>query len=257
MPLLVLAALAIVGVGVGAAALSYTLRHRMAVRGGEGHNDITGFIFATVSVLYSVLLAFVVIAVWERFTETEHAVATEASLMVAAYRDTEGFPEPQRSQAQDAYREFATAVVTDEWADQIDVEVSSAPDALNAIHAAYSAIEPEDQLQTLRLVAAESDLHDLGVARQSRHMTVDIRLAPVFWLVLGIGALITMTFVFLFDFASRRVHAALTGLLAGAIVAVLCLVVSLDRPYEGYMQVSKFPFENALQEFDAIDIPAS
>src|SRR5271156_4811726 len=42
------------------------------------NNEIAGFKFATVGVIYAVLLAFTVIAVWDKFSEAENAVADEA-----------------------------------------------------------------------------------------------------------------------------------------------------------------------------------
>jgi hypothetical protein len=39
---------------------------------------VAGFTFATIGVLYAVLLAFVVIIVWERFREAERALAAES-----------------------------------------------------------------------------------------------------------------------------------------------------------------------------------
>ena len=42
------------------------------------NNEIAGFKFATVGVIYAVLLAFVVIAVWEKFSDAQNAVTDEA-----------------------------------------------------------------------------------------------------------------------------------------------------------------------------------
>ena len=157
---------------------------------------------------------------------------------------------------QAAYRAFATEVADTEWSAQSRTETRPGePDLLNEIHSYYAQVEPADDLHARELVAARANLHDLEVARQERQMTVEARLASVFWLVMGLGAVITMTFVFFFRFQSRAVHAALTGLLAAAIVAVLSLVYTLDGPYTGHMQVSKHPIESALLQFDAIDLP--
>ena len=39
------------------------------------NNEVAGFIFAIIGVVYAVLLAFVVIAVWEKFSEGQTSVA--------------------------------------------------------------------------------------------------------------------------------------------------------------------------------------
>jgi hypothetical protein len=56
--------------------------------GGDGeatasplNNEVAGFKFAVVGVFYAVLLAFVVVAVWEDYRDTETAVRNEAKAL--------------------------------------------------------------------------------------------------------------------------------------------------------------------------------
>jgi hypothetical protein len=48
---------------------------------------VSGFTFATVGVIYAVLLAFVAVAVWQNFAQTDNQVQTEANLVGDLYRD--------------------------------------------------------------------------------------------------------------------------------------------------------------------------
>src|SRR3712207_9534008 len=45
------------------------------------HNDVAGFIYAVVGVIYAVLLALVVIATWEEFGRARITVETEATAL--------------------------------------------------------------------------------------------------------------------------------------------------------------------------------
>jgi len=54
------------------------------------NNEVAGFMFAVVGVLYAVLLAFAVIVVWEKFNEAEHAAAQEAGAAATVYRLANG-----------------------------------------------------------------------------------------------------------------------------------------------------------------------
>jgi len=49
------------------------------------NNEVAGFKFAAVAVLYAVLLAFAVIVVWERFGDAETNVAKEAGAAATIY----------------------------------------------------------------------------------------------------------------------------------------------------------------------------
>ena len=50
------------------------------------NNEVAGFKFAVVGVIYAVLLGFAVIAVWEKFRDAEAAAGREASAVIAVHR---------------------------------------------------------------------------------------------------------------------------------------------------------------------------
>jgi hypothetical protein len=50
------------------------------------NNEVAGFKFAVIGVLYAVLLAFAVIVVWEKFNDAEKFVAQEVGGAAALYR---------------------------------------------------------------------------------------------------------------------------------------------------------------------------
>src|SRR4051794_27846319 len=56
----------------------------------RANNEVAGFMFATVGVLYAVLLGFALLIAWEKFSEAESAVAQEASAFATLYRLAEG-----------------------------------------------------------------------------------------------------------------------------------------------------------------------
>ena len=50
------------------------------------HNDVAGFIYAVVGVIYAVVLGLVLVSVWERTFEAEDLVAHEATIVAGMYR---------------------------------------------------------------------------------------------------------------------------------------------------------------------------
>ena len=64
----------------------FVVRHFVPLSQLRTNNEVAGFKFATVGVLYAVLLAFAVIVVWEKFNEAESNVALEAGAAVTLYR---------------------------------------------------------------------------------------------------------------------------------------------------------------------------
>lgn len=232
----------------------YLFRNSVKLEISEGHNEIAGFIFATVGVLYAVVLAFVVFAVWERFSAHSDAVSNEAALTVVAYRDTEVLPKAQRIQAQAAFRSYVHAVMDKEWASHGELLPHDKPDALNPIWALLGQAEQRPGADRESLSRAKDHLSEVELARHERHLSTESSLPAIFWVILLLGAFFTLAFAFIFDMGNIRVQALLTGLLAGLTAAMLFLVLSLERPFTGQVQVSKRPFDHALLVFDAIDL---
>ena len=98
------------------AVLGLTLVQRLvpsALR--EEHNDVAGFIYAVLGVMYAVVLAFVVIVVWEEFEAAKNITYTEANDLADIHGLAEQFPEPKRSQVQGLVRSYTRTVVDEEW----------------------------------------------------------------------------------------------------------------------------------------------
>src|SRR5262249_26458423 len=62
------------------------IRRRVGLESLSNNNEVAGFKFAVVGVLYAVLLAFAVIVVWEKFSDSEEHVAQEAGAAAPIYR---------------------------------------------------------------------------------------------------------------------------------------------------------------------------
>jgi hypothetical protein len=79
------------------------------------HNEVAGFIYAALGVIYAVLLALVVIAVWEEFGRARVTVEGEANALAEIFWLAHRLPEPERHQLQELARSYAEEVVDKEW----------------------------------------------------------------------------------------------------------------------------------------------
>ena len=57
----------------------------------ERHNEVAGFIYAVIGVVYAVLLGFTAIIVWERYDKAQAALDAETNDLIDLYRDAETF----------------------------------------------------------------------------------------------------------------------------------------------------------------------
>lgn len=78
-PLWILGAIALVATLIVMCG-TISIRRWIGLERLSSNNEVAGFKFATIGVLYAVLLGFAVIVVWQRFNDAENTVAQEAGL---------------------------------------------------------------------------------------------------------------------------------------------------------------------------------
>ena len=106
----------IVGGGTLLAMLGPTLvRRYVALDRLTINNEIAGFKFATVGVLYAVLLAFVIIVVWEKFSDAEANVVREAGAAENLYRLSQGLGDYDGPDLRKAIATYVKAAIADDW----------------------------------------------------------------------------------------------------------------------------------------------
>ena len=79
------------------------------------HNDVAGFLFSAVGVIYAVVLGFVVVVVWEKYDTTVSNVDTEIAAVSDLYRVAGGLAEPTRSRVRNQLTTYANGIVQSEW----------------------------------------------------------------------------------------------------------------------------------------------
>src|SRR3712207_4192201 len=79
------------------------------------YNDVAGFVYAVLGVIYAVLLALVVIATWEEFGRARVTVEAEANALAEIFWLAHRLPEPQGRELQELCRAYAEEVVNVGW----------------------------------------------------------------------------------------------------------------------------------------------
>ena len=199
------------------------------------NNEVAGFKFATVGVLYAVLLAFAVVVVWEKFNEAENQVATEAGAAVDALPAVAGHGRRTgrgaRARRLRTYLARRSRRTGRRW--QPGAPSPDATRALNDVYAAvlrFRPVEPGQQ-EALDEVLYQLDQVDPGAARPARH---GLGIVPgILWLVLFVGAVVTVGFTFFFGSENLKAQAMMTGALSLLIFSGLLVIVAIDRPFAG------------------------
>lgn len=207
------------------------------------HNDVAGFIYAVIGVVYAVLLGFTAIIVWEQFRHAQEGVGHEANALVDLYRDSRVCPPEVRDAEERHVRTYARLVVEKEWPAMARNESSNeAWDEYNELWRTYHEFQPPDEYQRLWYAESLQRLNELGDSRRDRLLSVYSGVPGVLWGVLVGGGVITIGFSFLFGAPNARAQAIMTAGLSLTIGVVLMSIVALQDPFAGVTRVDPEPF---------------
>ncbi len=79
------------------------------------NNEIAGFKYAVLGVLYAVLLAFAIIVVWQKFSDAETSVVQEAGAATTIYRLSQGMGEKSGADIRAAITVYLVSAIADDW----------------------------------------------------------------------------------------------------------------------------------------------
>ncbi len=213
------------------------------------NNEIAGFKFATVGVIYSVLVAFAVIVVWEKFSEAEKVVVQEAGAAATLYRLTAG-SDPALVATRAALVNYVKLAVERDWP-RMAVEKGShqVTVALDKLYEAALGLADNPSRHQALLVEIFKQLDEITQARRTRlHLATGI-VPPIVWLGLTCAAILTVGFTFFFGTTNLRAQVAMTGILSVLIFMGLLVIVSIDHPFTGPSYVSSEPLRYLVEDF--------
>jgi Protein of unknown function (DUF4239) len=243
--------LGIVVVSVGGSLLGlWFVRKNVELSSLEAHHEVAGFILAVVGVVYAVLLAFVVVIVWQEFDNARADASREASSLLAVYRDA-GLLTPPGPDARPVIARYAHLVVDDEWPVMAKQHTDSATTdvALDDVWSAIREIKPRNDADTALLGQTISSLQDASELRRERINEAGTDLPSSLLTVLLVGAIISIGFTYFFGVEKFAPQILMVGSLAALVGLVLALILTLDLPFTGDLGVQPDAMRSAIVEF--------
>jgi hypothetical protein len=216
----------------------------------EGQNDVAGFIFAVLGVAYAVLLAFVVIAVWQDYKTAQTNVESEAHELAGVYFLASQLPEPDRTRIQDLARTYARVVVEEEWPMMAGGQTSPRADSLlRRLTSKILEFDPHTEGEQVLYESGLKQLHDAADARRSRLLEVREGIPDLLWVVLVVGGVITVCFTYLFGLKSNLAHALMVAALTLVICGILFTIGEFNNPFSGVVEIRPEAFKEVLDSF--------
>jgi len=204
----------------------------------KNHNDIAGFIFSTLGVIYAVILAFTVVVTWEQFDKADDITGREANCIASLNQDTMAFPAEFRARIQGELRDYVNAIINDEWQTMERGKRSSKVHEIQeSIVRSYSSFRPENETQKIFLAESVKKLNEASELRRQRVVYASTGIHPILYFILFAGSFITIGFTMLFGTENFAEHLIMTSALAAMIAFTLFTIISLDYPFTGKFSI--------------------
>jgi protein-S-isoprenylcysteine O-methyltransferase Ste14 len=224
------------------------------------HNDVAGFIYAVLGVIYAVLLALVVIAVWEDFGRARETVESEANATAEIFWLAHRLPGPEGVRLQGLSRSYAEEVVEVEWplmeegdGVPLEREEGAAPNGwtlIDDIRATLQGFEPGTRAEEALYAEGLDQAEELADARRMRMVEAEEGLPAVLWVVLVFAGAAAIGFAYLFGLESTWAHRLMVGALAAVIGLVLFTIGAMEHPFSGGASIGTGAFDLVLERFE-------
>jgi hypothetical protein len=217
----------------------------------QRHNDVAGFIYPVLGVVYAVLLGFVTVAVWEDFEVARSTAESEANELAELFWLAHELPEPEGERLEELARSYARVVIDDEWSLMAEGQASSRAWALtDKMRSSIYDLEPDTAAEQVLYDRGLVLVHDLVDQRRLRLLEAGGGIPRILWGVLVIGGIIVVGFTYLFGLENTTSHRLMIASLAAIIALVTSTIYALDHPFTGLTQVEPHAFELVLERFE-------
>jgi hypothetical protein len=233
----------------------YIVRILVPLETLKKNHEVAGFTFGVLGAFYGLLLAFVIVAAWERFDRANANVQEEGVALISLYRLSKGFSPPAASNMQHAIRAYTHRLIDVEWPEMANSRFSTIDDSVGTLGlwqvvATYKA---EDPRQTLLVDKSYDQLSKLTEETSLRYLYSKENLPSVVWLVIYAGLIITIGFSYFFGLETFFSQALMCAVFSALLGLTILAILELAHPYQGAVVVSSQPLQYALSRMDDMD----
>jgi hypothetical protein len=225
----------------------------------QRHNDVAGFIYAALGVIYAVLIALVVIAVWEEYDAASVTVEQEANAVAEIAWLAHRLPEPEGTHLQELAQSYAEEVIHKEWPlmeqgeAPLMTQVEQTPTGwtlIDDIRASLQEVETRNPADEQLYAEGLDQIQRLADARRMRLVAAEEGIPGVLWSVLIFGGIAAVSFTYLFGLENTWAHRLMVVTLAAVIGLVLFTIGAMEHPFSGGARIGPEAFDLVLERFE-------
>jgi hypothetical protein len=212
--------------------------------------EVGGIIYGGLVAVYSILLAFVVVVVWQGYENTGDRIEVEASKVFNLYRSSYAFSDSTTAKIQRAVIDYSQSVVNDEWpALAHDTLSKVTQQKYNKVWEMIYDVKPRTESEKIWYQSMVQSANQFGEARMLRISDMDSSIPNLMWQMLFTGAVLIIVFASFFKSVNTKLHFIKVIMLSTIIIFSLCLINLLDHPFKGALQLEPTAFEKILNHY--------
>jgi hypothetical protein len=200
-------------------------------------NEISGVIFGAISLLYSLLVAFVILAVWEDYEDLNRTVDNETDQLSSLIVHGQGMSDPVRRTIDQTVMHYCNYVVTNEWSPHQYKEIYGTS-AIPALREMLLKCSPANPAEERIFAVLDQNLSEVSKLRRERLSHLRSHVPQLIWLILLSGSALMMVFSFFLHAESEKLKRIYLSFLSALVAMSLFIVLMLDRPFNGSTKVS-------------------
>ena len=212
------------------------------IHGERSANDMVGFALSSFSVLYGLLVGLLAVAAYQNFSGVSDIVTKEASSLAALYRDLRAYPQPVKGRLRDELRDYTRQLIDKSWPEQQrGIVPTEGSHRISQFIDELMTFEPSKKSEEILHAETFHQLNNFVELRRSRLANVTTGIPAVFWWVVALGAIITITLLAMLDM-EIHVHLILGGAVSLFLGLVIFLIAAMDNPFRGEVSVGPDAF---------------
>jgi hypothetical protein len=212
----------------------------------ERSAQVLGGVAAMVMTMFAVLLAFVIVNLYNSYTSAVNNVAAEATSLAELVEDTDNFPAVARRRIERAVAQYVVEVREREFAALRNGTGDDPPaqQLLANIHNAVQSYSPVTTAQQTSYNAVTDQLHTVVSERESRLDAAETSIPKPLLYLLILLAVLTIAVTLLIVTHNRAVDVAIIVIVVIVISSGLLTAEILQYPFSGSIAVSSKPFNS-------------
>jgi hypothetical protein len=225
-------------------------RKRLTLERLKTNAEVTSFTFATIGVVYAVLLGFAVLVVWEKYHDAGSAVLKEAGAAATLYRLAEGLGPGPGADLRNRLTSYLKSAIDEDWpAMSRGVSSENTTRALSDLYAAAVRAETLGGRDSAVLSETFDQLYVVTQARRDRNALAAGVVPTIIWMVLIVGGVMTIVSTFFFTSENLFAHVLMTGMLCVIVCLSILAIISISYPFTGPVSVTTAPLAELLGDF--------